>query len=114
VHRIVIWVACSLTLAGCSGAGSHAASSSPPATGDQGSLLTSTPPSNHGGFTGDDAKKYDVAFKLCYKVVARSAKANSDNLFTVQVGGGHAASQGCKDGTNHAWAMAGVPPSTSP
>jgi hypothetical protein len=101
VNRLALAVLCSLTVAGCSGGGSHAASSTPTATSDPETIHVQVP-TDHGGFTGADAKAYDAAYTKCYVDTVKALQANTgDNLLFTELVPGNGrppSNQGCHDG----------------
>jgi hypothetical protein len=76
-----------LAVAGCHGGGSHAASN-PPGSTAPAKVAAPTPPSDHGGYFGAEAKAYDSAFIECYKaaVAIRDPEPNSNSLSFVGSG----------------------------
>lgn len=106
VNRLALAFLCSLTVAGCSGGGSHAASSLPATTGDPEAIHVQVP-TDHGGFTGADAKAYDAAYTKCYVDAVKAVEANGggdsggDNLLFTELVPGNGrppSNQGCRDG----------------
>jgi hypothetical protein len=112
MNRGLLVVLCSLLVAGCHGGGSHAASSTP-ATGGATNSAVPTPPSDHGGFSGADAKAYDAAYIACYKAAANDPQqGNHDSLTFVRVPAGRAAHIGCRRGTIAVWGAI-IPPAST-
>jgi hypothetical protein len=107
---VLLIVLCSLLVAGCYDGGSHAASTTPK-TVTQEWVDVPTPPNNHGGYSGAEAKAYDAAYIACYKAAAKASAQGGDSLVAVPVPPGHAASKGCRRGT-HAVLGPSVPPVT--
>jgi hypothetical protein len=107
VRSPILILVCCLVVAGCSGAGSHAASTPSttyrpkPFTNKVDSLDILLVPSNHGGFVGAAQLAYDGAYVRCY-TAARAAMANGSPLTTATVAGGgaHATNKGCHDGVS--------------
>jgi hypothetical protein len=111
-RRLILLLACCLGVAGCSGGGPHAAST----TYRPASFTTKVPhydvavPENHGGFVGASVQQaYDAAYTQCYGV-ERAALASGDRLTTAILRGGeaHATNKGCHDGTRAACKAAGI------
>jgi hypothetical protein len=117
MNRGLLVVLCSLLVAGCLGGGSRAASTD---TGGAAKSVVPTPPSDHGGFSGADAKAYDAAYIACYKAAAKipqtgsDSQAGSDSLTFVRVPAGRAAHIGCRRGTIAVWGAIIPPASTGP
>ena len=113
MNRGLLVVLCSLLVAGCLGGGSHAASTTR-ATGGATKAAVPTPPSDHGGFSGADAKAYDAAYIACYKAAEKVPQQGHDSLTFVRVPAGRAAHIGCRRGTIAVWGAIVPPASTGP
>jgi hypothetical protein len=109
MNRGLLVVLCSLLVAGCHGGGSQAASTD---TGGAAKPVVPTPPSDHGGFSGADAKAYDAAYIACYKAAANDPQQGHDSLTFVRVPAGRAAHIGCRRGTIAVWGAI-IPPAST-
>ena len=103
MSRALLAMLGTLVVAGCHGGGSHAASN-PPGSTAPAKVAAPTPPSDHGGYFGAEAKAYDAAFIECYKAAfaVRDPQPNRNSLSFVRLRPGHrlATLRGCRDGTH--------------